>query len=664
MNYLNDWIPENLLNVLGWTLVHSLWQLTLVGGLLWILLKLFAKKSPDFKYNLALGTMVFTVILTLSTFVFQLSLTEKVLITGEWMESVGSISEASLGTFESSPQNIIQISSGWIESQLPLLVNFWFVGAVLFLVRLFTNFSELRSLRKTSLHTNDFQLDKSFYRLLGKLDINTDIDFRLTEGALSPITFGFLKPVILIPAGLVFHLSAEQLEAILAHELAHIKRNDYLTNFCQSFLEVLFFYHPSFWWMSQTIKELRENAADDMAVKAGISPGVLAHSLAEVLAFAKQNPPELALAAGQKRNPTLQRIKRILGHPAQTYPQNPIISIPMLLTLVLSAGLMASAQQDVSILQEEVKPIASLVVTKAREAKVKVIEKLDLDTEMPALIDTTIDVKKEVIVEQLHEVILEEGEDPAIMVWETNESLHSIKEGDSEKNLTYVFLGDTLYSGKDTIVMNDKKAYFLHLGHDFDFEEMPQLELPEPPEFDIEFGSGELMLEMPPVPVFEMEMGEFFSGSSAPMVFDMENFQGGNFFAFSDTTEMTKEERENMIRKMEKNSQKWAEEMEKNAAKWEKEMGPKMKEFEEKMKAWQKENEPKMKEFQKKMEEWQKAQEPKMKEFEEKMKAWQEEQQPKLEEFQRKMELWQKENEEKVKEFQKRLEESVEKKNN
>lgn len=439
MNYLNDWIPENLLNVIGWTLVHSLWQLTLVGGLLWVLLKFFAKKSPGFKYNLALGTMVFTVILTLSTFAFQFSLTEKVLITGEWMESVGSISDASLGTFESSPQNLLQITSVWIESQLPLLVNFWFVGAVLFLVRLFTNFSELRSLRKTSLHTNDFQLEKSFYRLLGKLDISTDIDFRLTERALSPITFGFLKPVVLIPAGLVFHLSPEQLEAILAHELAHIKRNDYLTNFCQSFLEVLFFYHPSFWWMSQTVKELRENAADDMVVKAGISPEVLAHSLAEVLAFAKQNPPELALAAGKRRNPTLQRIKRILGHPAQTYPQNPIISIPMLLTLVLSAGLMATAQQDVSVLQEEVKPIASLVITKAREAKVKVIEQLELDTQVSVPTDTTIDVKKDVIVEQLHEVILEEGEDPTIMVWETNEPLQSNKEGDSEKNLKYIF---------------------------------------------------------------------------------------------------------------------------------------------------------------------------------------------------------------------------------
>jgi len=662
MNYLNDWIPENLLNALGWTLVHSLWQLAIIGGLLWVLLKFSAKKSPGFKYNLALGTLGFTVVLTLSTFIFQLSIPEEILISGAWMDSVEGMSEAGLAISESSARSLLGITIHWIESQLPLLVNFWFVGAVLFLIRLFSNFSELRSLRKTSIPTADFQLEKSFYRLLAKFNISKDVDLRLTGKSSSPVTFGFLKPVILIPAGIVFHLPAEQLEAILAHELAHIKRNDYLINFCQSFLEVLFFYHPSFWWMSQTVKELRENAADDLVVEAGISPEVLAHGLAEVLAFSKQNPPELSLAAAKRRNPTLQRIKRILGHPAQTYPQNPIISIPMLLSLLLSAGLIANAQQDTPVIVEEVKPMILQNIPSANNGEV--IERLDLTSQALVSVDTNLDVKKEVNLEQLSEVILEEPEEPVVLFWDAEKSTGTNVEKESSKRIKYFLSEDTLYSGKDTIVINGKNTYFIDPSSDFDFEDMPYLELPELPEFDMEIGFGAFMPEMSTMPSFELELGEFFSDPDFPMIFEMENFQGGNFFNFSDTTEMTKKEREDWIKKMEKESQKWAEEMEKNAAKWEKEMGPKMKEFEEKIKVWQEENEPKMKEFQKKVEEWQKAQEPKMKEFQEKMKAWQEEQQPKIEEFQRKMEVWQKENEEKMKELQKKLEEAAKKEKN
>lgn len=646
MNLLNEWLPEQLLSALGWTLVHSLWQMVLVAGLLWLGLKLFKSKGPAFNYNLSLGAMGLTVLLVIVTFIYQVQdgVTQTTLFAN--FQSDLQDSAPLVGAETTTFQSLIGQATNLIESNIPLLVNFWFFGAILFMFRLTANLAAIRNLRQVSDPVEDFELEKSFYRLLGKLDLPSHIQLRIGQQGTSPMTFGFLKPVVLIPAALILHLSPAQLEAILAHELAHVKRQDYLINMIQSSLEVVFFYHPSFWWMSQTIKELRENAADDMVVKSGISPDVLAYGLAEVLNFAKQPTTDLALTASRKRNPTLQRIKRILGHPAQTYPQNPIISIPMLVTLLLSAGLMASAQQDVPVILENVKPLVVIEIKEKIDEVLEIHEQidlnLDLNTDVELLIDTVIE--QNVIAERLVSEVQDVKKDN-VFVYDM-EGVEN--EFDLATKFTFFTSGDTLISGKDTIIFSGKNSFNFESGPNFDFETMPTLELPDAPEFDIDFGPMPAMGAMPPMPPLEMEQGMFeFDGM------DM------GYFVMSDTT-LTEKEREEWIKEMEEKSAKWAEKMEQNAAKWEKEMGPKMKEFEEKMKAWQEANEPKMKALQEKMEEWQKAQEPKMKEFQEKMKAWQEEQQPKMEEFQRKMEIWQKENGAKMEELVEKLQQEAE----
>lgn len=623
MKLLNDWIPENLLYALGWTLVHSVWQLIIIAGLLWIALRIMQSKSPDFKYKLALGGMFLSLMVGVGTFMYEYALFNPAsaqnlnALQVVFLDQAVSSQELSL---ESSVQNLVN----WIEIQLPLLVNIWFLGALLFMFRLVNSLSELRTMRKASSEPNDFQLEKMLYRLSGKLGIDKIPALQITQVGQSPVTFGFLKPIILIPAGLILHLSPTQLEAIIAHELAHVKRNDYLANLLQSGLEVIFFYHPCYWWMSQTVKELRENAADDLVIQAGVSPKELAYALAEVLNFAKQNPPELALAAGKHRNPTLQRIKRMLGYPAQNYPQNPIISLPMLLTLLLSAGLMASAQQDAPLPAEKIKPLAAI----APAANPQVIAAV-FPIAAPAPTADTTDSKK-----------------------------HTYR---------IVMKGDTLISGVDTIIINGESKYIFKGSPDFNWSEMPVLELAEAPVFPEGF--------MAP-PVFPVDMFPAMAplmiepmvamAPMIPMVFDFDEGAPGTFY-FSDTTKMTSEEREKWAKKSEewaKIAEMKAEEWAKKSEEWAKEFEPKMKEFELKMKEWEKSNEPKMKEFEMKIQEWEKAQGPKMKEFEEKMKIWEKEQQPKLEEFQRKMEEWQKENAKKMEEFQRKLEEEFKKKDN
>ncbi|MEN2283352.1 M56 family metallopeptidase [Algoriphagus sp. SE2] len=694
MTIINDLIPDDLLYALGWTLVHSIWQLVVIGVALWIMLKLFAKRSPSFKYGIALGALGLSFIIAAGTFIYQLigqapsSLFDKVVFDAMLLDQADQTSTTSIESF-------VPFLIHWIEVQLPILVNFWFVGAILFMFRLFNSLSEIRLLRKSSKLNLDSHLNEMMSRVGKRLCINKSVQLRITEFGQSPITFGFLKPIVLIPAGLIFQLSPAQLEAIIAHELAHVKRNDYLANLVQSSLEVVFFYHPCFWWMSQTVKELRENASDDLAVTAGVSAKELAYGLAEVLNFAKQNPPELALAAGKKRNPTLQRIKRIMGYPAQTYPQNPIISIPMLITLILSAGLMASAQQDAPAKTEKIQPINQTEVASVIAPKAIKILNESLDT-MP---------------EKGEKIIITDGN--PVWVNDNNEVI----ELNDRKEYRIQIKGDTIIREGDTVIMKgNKKGTFVykHNGKTIYLEDMPELELAPMPEFpgeamaplmDFELGMApEMDFEMAPMPDFEFEMApmppmEFEMAPMPPMEFEgMEGFWdfGADWKEMhQDTVGMTKAEKE----KWKKDMELRAEEMERKAAEWEKTMKPKMKEFEEKMKAWEKENEPrmkeyelklkewekanepKMKEFEKKMEEWQKAYEPKMKEFEKqmqewqksneprlkefeaKMKAWEKEMQPKMEEYQRKMEIWQKENAAKIQEFQNRIQEEIKNKN-
>ncbi|MEB2776094.1 M56 family metallopeptidase [Algoriphagus sp. D3-2-R+10] len=666
MNLLNDWVSESLLYAIGWTLVHSLWQLILIGAVLWLVLRVFHKSSPSFKYNLALGGLGLSLLFAIATFVYEITsfsptpLVDRIAFEGMVLSEVQV--SAGLGA-----EGLIKMLINWIELQLPLLVNFWFLGALLFLFRLFNSLSEIRTLRKSSSDPQDFQLEKMLYRLMEKMNVSSNVEIKLTSYGVSPVTFGYLKPIILIPAALVLQLTPVQLEAIIAHELAHVKRNDYLANLLQSALEVLFFYHPCYWWMNQTVKELRENAADDVAVKAGVSPRELAYSLAEVLNFAKQNPPELALAASKKRNPTLQRIKRILGHPAQTYPQNPIISIPMLLTLLLSAGLMATAQQDVPVSIEKTKPLSVNV-----NNNVNPVVELNRVVEVDENVNINLDVNSNVNVS-----------------------------------------ADTIISKSDTIIVKNstKGSYvYQHNGKTIVLENMPDLVLTPMPPFPVEAMAPVMDFEMAPIPPMTFEMApmmDFDMGSMPAMDFDMGSMPAMDFmvsppvFAFEtnsfsseDTINMTKTEKEKWVKDMEQKAKEYAAKMEewentmkpkmeayeKKVAEWQKEYEPHMEAFEKKMAEWQKAFEPKMKEFEMKMQEWQKTQEPKveefeakmkvwqdsnepkMKEFEEKMKAWEKEMQPKMEEYQRKMELWQKENAAKIEEYQKKLEEELKKK--
>jgi beta-lactamase regulating signal transducer with metallopeptidase domain len=648
MTNMTDLISDKLLHALGWTLVHSIWQLLLLAGILWLALKVARKASPALTYGMAVGALMLSFLATLATFLYL------------WTRPVEILS-LSVDSVNSSPsmdwEGLLAQGIFWTEQNLSLVVNFWLFGAILFLFRLMSQFAEIRNLRKTSQHFENLEIQTLTDRLVASLGISRRIEIRTTGKAHSPITFGVMTPVILLPFALVFQLSPAHLEAVIAHELAHVKRNDYLSNLLLSTLEVLFFFHPCYWWMSQTVKELRENAADELALKAGISSTDLANALAEVLQFASQHPPELSLAAGKKRNPTLLRIKRMLGYPTENYPQTPLISIPMVLTLFLCAGLVASAPQDPSPIR------ASFEQNSER-------------SDLGYLQDTT----------------RKTGMDSArTMLIQENKDLDFTLTMDDGK--TYLIKGGKLIHGGDTVLLSPKAKAALEKLSSIQMkgEQLPAMAPmpPMPPMAQMPSMPGlnplAAMPDIPPMAPIPLAPMTGFEIPSFPLM-QVEGFPihvlEGVFFQ-GDTIKMSKGEKEKWRKSAQDRAENWAKEAEMKAKEWEakwkeneakrqekiaqweekfqKEFAPKLKEFEAKMKEWEKANEPRMKEFESKMRAWEESQGPKLKDWEEKMKQWELANKPRMEEFQKRMDAWQKEQQARIQEFQLLLQEELKK---
>jgi predicted transcriptional regulator len=168
-----------------------------------------------------------------------------------------------------------------------------------------------------------------------KIQLNKSVKLLESGIAKAPMVIGYFKPVVLFPLGMLASMTPNQLEAVLAHELAHIKRNDYLVNLFQSVLETLFFYHPAIWWISACIREERENACDDIAVEVCGNSLVFAKALASLEQVSMGANSQLAMAFFGKRGSLLNRISRLAGKQKRkiNLPEGLIILCLITLTL-------------------------------------------------------------------------------------------------------------------------------------------------------------------------------------------------------------------------------------------------------------------------------------------------------------------------------------------
>ncbi|CAN5630036.1 hypothetical protein BH10ACI4_BH10ACI4_29790 [soil metagenome] len=333
------------LESLGWTLIHLCWEaaaIALAYKLADIALSRPAarKTSSHTRYLFALVAMLGIFAAAAGTFVYEelrsqrvtpatsINATEPVAnaLTNKTQPSSVVLSSLSAGT--DSIQSTVASALPRTEAILPWLDALWMFGVFALSARTIGGWLLIQRLRSTASRQVPPELAASFARLAQTIGVHGRVALRLSSRIASPLAVGMVRSLILLPASALTTLTAEQLEAVLAHELAHIRRADYLWNILQTMIETLFFFHPAVWWVGSQLRQQRELCCDDMAIASCADPLVYATALlaleehrAEILAHHTPGvgiPLALALDGHQSRFTLLARIARILGEPMQS----------------------------------------------------------------------------------------------------------------------------------------------------------------------------------------------------------------------------------------------------------------------------------------------------------------------------------------------------------
>jgi len=254
MNPLDLFDSWTMSQVVGWTLLHFLWQGSLIAILVAAGLFLLRGSSALHRYVVCCAGMILMLIAPIVTFWALVHGREG--IPPEALSQIVPVDLKNLPIWHD------------LAPALPWITLFWLLGTCYFQGRLVLQWIATQVLRHRGTHPAPLNWRRTVRELCDQLGIRQPV--RLLESYLVhvPMAMGWVSPVILVPVSVFTELTPEQLKAVIAHELAHIRRYDYLINLIQAVFEALFFYHPAVWWLSYRLRTEREYCCDDVAVSA------------------------------------------------------------------------------------------------------------------------------------------------------------------------------------------------------------------------------------------------------------------------------------------------------------------------------------------------------------------------------------------------------------
>ena len=300
------------LKALGWALLNSLWQFSL----LWLAFALFINSrkslSPATKHGFAL------VMITAGFIWFAAGLSFEYFA---YSDATTAQSSGYLLSNDSLYSVLYRTVSHFLDSNLSYLSLIYLLVVATLFVRFFRYFYYSRTIQTSGLHKLRAELRLYVQQLVEQLDIRQKVSVWVSEYIDTPMIIGFLKPTILIPIASINQLSVKQLEAILLHELAHIKRNDYLINLYIATTEILFFFNPFTKMLISSIKQEREKSCDDWVIQFQYDPHQYASALLKLEQCRSDHHSTSLAATGECRKVLLHRVQRIMGL-KKTQPQN------------------------------------------------------------------------------------------------------------------------------------------------------------------------------------------------------------------------------------------------------------------------------------------------------------------------------------------------------
>jgi len=406
MNFLNSVISENLINAIGWTIIHSLWQ-GAAAALGCAAVMFFLPKFGARTRHLV-GVMTLMLVLVMSTITF-VSIYQPGMAGITAAEANGSHLLLTDAAKIQGDATLAGFFKNYFNRHLPLLVTVWMLGVLVLVLRLAGGYLYNQRLK---LHRNQPLTDPWQNRLetfCRQTRIGKPIS--LVESALVkiPMTIGHFKPVILFPLGLVTGLPRDQVEALLAHELAHILRKDYLVNILQSFVDILFFYHPGVRWISSQVRAEREHCCDDIAVSISGNSLNVARALTNIQGYDLRTPyPAMAAAnKGLGSRGLLARIKRLVNPPVKGPgfaggTIGAVILVVGLLVLMVSTNAAAALSRD--MVNDKSPAVESVQPVDQEQEKDKEKELQKKEQERITKLESTLKAEKMELEKQLKEL--------------------------------------------------------------------------------------------------------------------------------------------------------------------------------------------------------------------------------------------------------------------
>ena len=321
---------DTALMAVGWALVRFVWQGALLGCMCAVLLMAARNRSPQLRYLVACGSLAACAALPLFD-IWQAC------HAGPNFTLAANEGMAAEMTDLEVEQNLFSL----VGSNMKLLVLIWSVSVGVLALRLGGGLFWIS--RTFGAGREDAQLQASLDRMAARMGVPKAVRLRVADGLFSPVAAGIWRSTVVVPVALIAGMPPELLDALLAHELAHIRRHDYLVNLLQNVVETLLFYHPAVWWISRRIRVERELIADALAAKAIGEPRRLALALSELEKF---QLTQHNLAPAANGGVLMQRIKKLVSPEVQAI--NWKAAIP-LLGLVLATFAFYSNAADETV---------------------------------------------------------------------------------------------------------------------------------------------------------------------------------------------------------------------------------------------------------------------------------------------------------------------------
>ncbi|MBX2821042.1 MAG: M48 family metalloprotease [Rhodothermaceae bacterium] len=375
MNELFSYTEHPLFDVIGSALLQFIWQGALIAILLALFLILTKKTSPNVRHFvswLALGVMVALPAISIwqaapeAMHIAERNELRSVLIDQfHLLDNEGVVARNGASSLEKIPAEAEFVapskaeesgfSWAWFPDAKHYFALFWLIGVMVMSLRLAGGCWWIHRLKGSLSHPVPDELHQTFKRLIERAGIRQHVLIKQTTSVASAMLIGWLKPAVLLPMSVVSEMSTDHIEAIMAHELAHVKRYDYLFAGLQAFIETVLFYHPAVWWVSRQIRIEREHCCDDLAVRILDDRARYARALYE-LEHKRTGLQRLALSIHD--GSLLERIRRVAagsGKNQQSRRMRPSLS-SILVAFVLGTSLMLGSCTDFQVESEN--PVA------------------------------------------------------------------------------------------------------------------------------------------------------------------------------------------------------------------------------------------------------------------------------------------------------------------